>query len=82
VTCTLFPGVPFTRAVTTIRFEETTMETLNIVLDTLFALGGLASLALLAWGGWLVLNHSPGVVKEARVRSDVGIPVGRASRAR
>ncbi len=44
------------------------MQTFKIVLDALFALGGVASLALLAWGGWLVFIHSGGFVGERQAR--------------
>lgn len=44
------------------------METFKIVLDALFALGGVASLALLAWGGRLVFVHSRGFVGEGQGR--------------
>lgn len=44
------------------------MQTFKIVLDALFALGGVVSLALLAWGGWLVFVHSRVFVGERRGR--------------
>lgn len=40
------------------------METLNVLLDALFALGGIAAFGFLAWGGWLVFSHSRGFVAE------------------
>jgi hypothetical protein len=49
-----------------IRFEEATMKIFKMVLDALFALGGVASLALLAWGGWLVFTHSRRFVAETQ----------------
>ena len=57
------------------------METFKIVLDALFALGGVASLALLAWGGWLVFIHSRGIVAEGQVGSSTGTAVGRTPHA-
>lgn len=44
------------------------METLRLLLDALFALGGIAAFAFLAWGGWLVFLHSRGFVAEGEGR--------------
>jgi hypothetical protein len=45
------------------------MDRFKVVLDALFALGGVASLALLVWGGWLVLIHSRRFVAERQDRA-------------
>ncbi|MFO1364208.1 MAG: hypothetical protein U1F45_17420 [Burkholderiales bacterium] len=42
------------------------METLLI--DALFALGGIAALGFLAYGGWLALIHSRGFPQEGQGR--------------
>ncbi len=44
------------------------METLTVLLDALFALGGIAAFGFVAWGGWLVLTHSRGFVAEGQGR--------------
>lgn len=44
------------------------MATLTVVLDALFALGGVASFGFLAWGSWLVFTHSRGFVAEGEGR--------------
>jgi hypothetical protein len=44
------------------------MPTLKMVLDALFALGGIAAFGLLAWGAWLVFIHSRGFVGECEGR--------------
>jgi hypothetical protein len=44
------------------------METLTVLLDALFALGGVAAFGFLAWGGRLVFLHSRGFVAEGEGR--------------
>ena len=44
------------------------MEPFIVVLDALFALGGVAAFGFLAWGGWLVFSHSRGFVAEGEGR--------------
>lgn len=44
------------------------MGWLGLVLDLLFALGGVAAFGLLAFGAWLVFNHSTGFVAEGQGR--------------
>jgi hypothetical protein len=44
------------------------METLRVLLDALFALGGIAAFGFLAWGGWLVFIRSRGFVAEGAGR--------------
>jgi hypothetical protein len=44
------------------------METLTMLLDALFALGGVAAFGFLAWGGRLVFIHSRGFVAEGEGR--------------
>ena len=44
------------------------METLIVLLDALFALGGVAAFGFLAWGGRLVFVHSRGFVAESEGR--------------
>jgi hypothetical protein len=44
------------------------METLIVLLDVLFALGGVAAFGFLAWGGRLVFVHSRGFVAEGEGR--------------
>ncbi len=44
------------------------METLTVVLDALFALGGVAAFGFLAWGGWLVFIDSRGFIAEGQGR--------------
>ena len=44
------------------------METLTVLLDALFALGGIAAFGFLAWGGRLVFIHSRGFVAEGEGR--------------
>ena len=44
------------------------MGTLTVLLDALFALGGVAAFGFLAWGGWLVFIHSRGFVAEGEGR--------------
>ena len=44
------------------------METLTLLLDALFALGGVAAFGFLAWGGRLVFIHSRGFVAEGEGR--------------
>lgn len=44
------------------------MNTLTVLLDALFALGGIAAFGFLAWGGWLVFLHSRGFVAEGEGR--------------
>ena len=44
------------------------METLIVLLDALFALGGVAAFGFLAWGGRLVFMHSRGFVAESEGR--------------
>jgi hypothetical protein len=44
------------------------MDWATAVLNTLFALGGIASSGFLAWGGWLTFRHSPGFVTEGQGR--------------
>ena len=44
------------------------METLTVLLDALFALGGVAAFGFIAWGGWLVFVHSRGFVAEGEGR--------------
>jgi hypothetical protein len=54
------------------------METLKLLLDALFALGGIAAFAFLAWGGWLVFLHSRGFVAEGEGRFAHPTGTGRA----
>jgi hypothetical protein len=44
------------------------MEPLKVLLEALFALGGVAAFGFLAWGGWLVFIHSRGFVAEGQGR--------------
>jgi hypothetical protein len=44
------------------------METLTVLLDALFALGGVVAFGFLAWGGWLAFAHSRGFVPEGQGR--------------
>jgi hypothetical protein len=44
------------------------MEWLTLVLDVVFALGGIAAFGFLAFGGWLTYKHSTGFVAERRGR--------------
>jgi hypothetical protein len=44
------------------------MGTLTVLLNALFALGGIAAFGFLAWGGWLVFIHSRGFVAEGEGR--------------
>lgn len=44
------------------------MEAFIVLLDALFALGGVAAFGFLAWGGWLVFIHSRGFVAEGEGR--------------
>ena len=44
------------------------MEPFIVLLDALFALGGVAAFGFLAWGGWLVFIHSRGFVAEGEGR--------------
>jgi hypothetical protein len=64
----LYRRVNPSRAPSAIKPEEGTVETLTVLLDALFALGGVAALGFLAWGGWLVFIHSRGFVAEAEGR--------------
>ncbi|HTO46412.1 MAG TPA: hypothetical protein VML91_02130 [Burkholderiales bacterium] len=44
------------------------MPTLKMLLDALFALGGIAAFGFLAWGARLVFIHSRGFVAECEGR--------------
>ena len=44
------------------------MGWLRLVLDVVFALGGVAAFGLLAFGAWLVFKHSTGFVAEGQGR--------------
>ena len=44
------------------------MDTLIVLLDALFALGGIAAFGFLAWGGSLVFTHSRGFIAEGQGR--------------
>lgn len=44
------------------------MLTLRMLLDALFALGGIAAFGFLAWGARLVFSHSRGLVAECEGR--------------
>jgi hypothetical protein len=74
------PRVPSHARSPTIRFKEAIM--FKLVLDALFALSSVASLALLAWGGWLVFSHSRGFRTEGQNRSSSGTTGSPTSPAR
>jgi len=44
------------------------MGWLRLVLDVVFALGGVVAFGFLAFGAWLVFKHSTGFVPEAQGR--------------
>jgi hypothetical protein len=46
------------------------MGWLRLVLDAVFALGGVAAFGILAFGAWLVFKHSTGFVAEGQGRFD------------
>jgi hypothetical protein len=52
------------------------METLIVLLDALFALGGVAAFGFLAWGGRLVFIHSRGFVAGERRPIRASAPPG------
>ena len=44
------------------------MGSLRLVLDVVFAVGGVAAFGFLAFGAWLVFKHSAGFVPEGQGR--------------
>ncbi|HLB14380.1 MAG TPA: hypothetical protein VJM14_05560 [Burkholderiales bacterium] len=44
------------------------MGSLRLVLDVVFAVGGVAAFGFLAFGAWLVFKHSTGFVPEGQGR--------------
>lgn len=44
------------------------MEGIYILLEMLFALGGIAAFGFVAWGGWLSFRHAQGFVTEGQGR--------------
>jgi hypothetical protein len=44
------------------------MGWLTLILDVIFALGGIAAFGFLAFGAWLAHKHSPGFLAEGQGR--------------